>query len=330
MTGSKPPEDGQNPQGGQREEMQDLWQFRIEADKDHAFDVVDHLEIMCVSISIFEDPKNAERWIIEGTCTREPLEHAIKHLIDDSAERVIPNMKAKLEIMKLPTKDWLAENRRSFPALEIGNFYVHGSHEPPAKDLEKIDLQIDASVAFGTGSHETTRGCLKALERLHQEGLAIKNPIDVGTGTGILAIAINKLFNVPVIATDIDPDAVEKAVFNAAENQIADQIIGVCAEGLDHPDLQEKAPFDLITANILAGPLMDLSQSFLKALSPCGVMILSGIMEHQRNAVKGFYSARNIEFTHEDHDGEWVTLTLRRHGPRSVPLENPIHLSSKE
>ncbi|MBV8409307.1 MAG: 50S ribosomal protein L11 methyltransferase [Alphaproteobacteria bacterium] len=215
---------------------------------------------------------------------------------------------------ELPDKDWVAENQRSFQPFAVGPFWVHPSHITDGQPAGAIALRIDAGMAFGTGTHATTRGCLELLATL-DPGQTV-NTIDVGSGSGILAIAMAKLWQHPVIGSDNDPEAVAVARENAALNGVGDLCCFVHAKGLDHDALQGGAPYDQIVANILAGPLIELSDSFSAAVRPGGHALLSGLLVEQAADILavydrwGFTLERQIDL--ETGGAWWRTLLLRR------------------
>lgn len=302
----------------------DLWQFKIVASRQHGEDMLAPLEEFSEAISFFEDEQKTDRWVIQGTCTHEPLEHRIVDIINDSAERTHPDFHASLDILKLPHKDWLAENRRAFAPIVVGPLYIHDSHHASSQDPDMINLCIDASTAFGTGSHETTRGCLEVLCALRDKGLTVKNALDIGTGTGILAFAMRLLFDAPVIATDLDPLAVEKVRYNAIVNVVHDNFDIFQADGVEHPTVAAQAPFDLITANILLSPLIEHAESIKSILAPGGVLVLSGITADQAETLKRAYEDQGVSVQDEHRVDTWSTLVLKRSGPRGIVVDNRL------
>jgi ribosomal protein L11 methyltransferase len=214
----------------------------------------------------------------------------------------------------LPDTDWVAENQRSFQPFTVGPFWVGPSHVMEGQPAGTIALRIDAGLAFGTGRHATTRGCLEMLATL--EPRETTNAADVGCGSGILAIAMAKLWHRPVIGGDDDTQAVDVARENAGLNGVGDLCRFVQASGLDAPEFKTRAPYDLIVANILAGPLAELSQSFASALRPGGRMLLSGLLVEQAAPLLEVYGRRGFTFERrmalETGGAWWRTLLLRR------------------
>ncbi|HBN21713.1 MAG TPA: 50S ribosomal protein L11 methyltransferase [Holosporales bacterium] len=285
-----------------------LWQLRIKADKDAAYKIGELLEGHVDVISLFEDSQDQSLWVVEGTCQEELSRQSIEDLLEtvESTEEPIT-----LEINELSDKDWLAENRKDFPPLEIAGFYIYGSHIENPEWGSQIPLKIEASTAFGTGNHGTTHGCLEALQYLKDQGIHPRNPLDLGCGTGILALGIAKIFGVKVTASDIDPEATEKTLYNAAENDAADLITAYTAEGLESDILASLAPFDLIVANILAGPLIDMAPQIKGALSKGGYLILSGLLDHQVTAIKEAYLDAHLILVQKTLKGDWATLIFK-------------------
>lgn len=214
----------------------------------------------------------------------------------------------------LPDIDWVAENQRSFQPFAVGPFWVHPSHNADGMPAGLLPLRIDAGMAFGTGTHATTSGCLKMLATLDRAETA--NAVDVGCGSGILAIAMAKLWQRPVIGGDNDAEAVEVAQENAALNDVSDLCRFVHAIGLRNDELQARLPYDLVVANILAGPLMELAESFSAAVRPGGRALLSGLLLEQADDIlavyrrRGFALERHVDL--ETGGAMWRTLLLRR------------------
>jgi ribosomal protein L11 methyltransferase len=210
----------------------------------------------------------------------------------------------------LPDKDWVAENQRSFQPFAVGPFWVHPSHDRGAPPAGAVELRIDAGMAFGTGTHATTRGCLELLATL--DPAETRNAVDVGCGSGILAIAMAKLWQRPVVGGDNDPQAVAVAIENAELNGVAKLCRLIPSVGLQAPELAVRAPYDLIVANILAGPLIELSTSFGTARR----VLLSGLLVEQADMIldvyrrRGFETERHIDL--ETGGAWWRTLLLRR------------------
>jgi len=213
----------------------------------------------------------------------------------------------EVRVERLPDIDWVTESHKALPAIQAGPFYVYGAHVSAPAPAGGIPILIEAGPAFGTGRHESTLGCLLALAGLaeiHQPAAAL----DMGCGSGLLAIAIAKLWACPVRAVDNDPQAVRAAAGNAVANGVGGLVSARQGEGYDAAAVGVEASFDLIAANILAGPLEAMAPDLKRYLAPGGVVVLSGLLEDQAGAVIAAHAplslARRIPL------GGWVTLVL--------------------
>ena len=216
-------------------------------------------------------------------------------------------------VSKIPATDWVAHVRRELAPVEAGRFFVYGSHDADRVPAGRVALLIEAAMAFGTGHHGTTQGCLLAFEALLGHGLAAGRVADVGAGTAVLAMAAAMVWDgVPVLASDIDPVAVDVARANVAVNGLADRMQCVEAAGFAHPAHAAVAPFNLIFANILKGPLIDLAPSMAANAAPGGRAILSGLLVPQADEVAAAYEAAGFAVEARTPVGDWTTLTLRR------------------
>lgn len=231
---------------------------------------------------------------------------------DDGARRLglaAPDHDFDREI--LPETDWVTHVLEGLTPVEAGRFIVHGSHDRTTPARGRIRIEIDAGLAFGTGHHGTTAGCLAMLTRL----LAAQTPkraLDLGTGSGVLAIAIAKLTRRPVLATDIDAIATRVARDNARLNEVGALVRCVTAPGLASPVFAEHGPFDLVVANILARPLMRLAPQMADIVAPGGDIVLSGILSSQRRQVIAAYAAQRFRHIVTTTREGWVTILLRR------------------
>jgi len=210
---------------------------------------------------------------------------------------------------RLPERDWLAENRRDFPPQRIGRFFVHGSHWHGRAAPSSIPIEIDAATAFGTGEHPSTRGCLLALDRLARRR-RFRRPLDIGTGSGILAIAAAKRLHRPVIAADIDPEAVRVARHHARRNGLARTARFLRAAGYRSHALR-RHKYDLILANILARPLALMARDLKRTLAPGGTAVLAGLLRRQEPLVLAAHRAQHLSLEHRLVIEGWSTLVLR-------------------
>jgi ribosomal protein L11 methyltransferase len=237
----------------------------------------------------------------------------VAHAISDGAatlRHVMPDWAWET----LPQIDWVAENQRSFRPFAVGPFWVHPSHMTDGVPAGLLPLRIDAGMAFGTGTHATTRGCLEMLAALDPAGTG--NAVDVGCGSGILAIAMAKLWKRPVLGGDNDAEAVQVAEENARLNGVAEFCRFSLSVGLQAPALASRAPYDLVVANILAGPLVELSESFAAAVRPGGHVVLSGLLVEQADMILTAYRGCGFSFDRrvdlETGGAWWRTLVLTR------------------
>lgn len=219
-------------------------------------------------------------------------------------------------VSEVPDRDWVAHVRRELAPVAAGRFFVHGSHDADRVPLGCIPLRIEAAMAFGTGHHGTTLGCLRALDRLHDEGLRATRIADVGCGTAVLAMAAAALWPQagPIVAGDIDETAVETAKANVAANDLEGRVDCIVAAGLDAPQFEQAGPFDLIFANILKGPLTALAPSISAATAPGGRAILSGLLTEQAEAILAVYSRNGFSLADRQDIVDWTTLSLCKDG----------------
>jgi len=216
-------------------------------------------------------------------------------------------------IAAVPERDWVRQSLDGLSPVSAGRFFLHGSHDRERRRAGGIALEIDAGTAFGTGHHGTTAGCLLALDHL----LKRRRPrriLDLGCGTGVLAIAAARSTGKSVTATDIDPEAVRVTRGNAALNGAKRLVTSFVAAGLAHPRIAAQGPYDLIFANILARPLVQLSTGISRALAPGGELILSGITLDQMRWITAVYRSRGLALYSRIHRGEWATLIFQQRG----------------
>ena len=253
------------------------------------------------------DEKKPDEWLIHAYFDHAPAADEIALLSSLGS--------GPPQIEKLAEQDWVTMSQAGLQPIRAGRFTVHTPTYPPEPD--RINFEIDAGLAFGTGQHATTSGCLEALDLLERNGCKFTNIADIGTGTGLLAFAALALWpEARCIATDIDPIAIDVSRDNAAINKVAlgqgtgELLLGV-ADGMDSPLLSARAPFDLLIANILAGPLIELAPDFANAVATGGTVMLAGLLDTQADAVSAAYKQLGVMEISRGA-GEWPVLVLRR------------------
>ncbi|MEC8630148.1 MAG: 50S ribosomal protein L11 methyltransferase [Pseudomonadota bacterium] len=215
-------------------------------------------------------------------------------------------------VSELPDVDWVAKVKRELAPVVAGRFFVYGSHDADQIPEGSVALLIEAAMAFGTGHHGTTLGCLRALDLLAERGFVGKNVADIGCGTAVLAMAAAKIWDGVMMASDIDQVAVDVAEANVTANDLEGRVKCVEAAGFDHPDLQAKAPFDLVFANILKGPLIALSPDMASNIQSGGYAILSGILNPQADEVVATYGENGFTVVNREEITDWTCLLLQK------------------
>ncbi len=216
----------------------------------------------------------------------------------------------KIEIEILPDIDWVSHSLEGLNPVRAGRFFVHGSHDRDKVKPGDLAIEIDAGQAFGTGHHGTTVGCLELIADV-MEHEKPQNALDLGTGSGILAIGIALIKPIRILATDIDPIAIKVAKENFALNGVAKTITAITATGLDDEEIKKRSPFDLIVANILANPLIELAPQMVPALKKGGSIVLSGILEEQHDRVVKAFEAEGAKYIKTLHHEGWVAIHLK-------------------
>ena len=266
---------------------------------------MERLEPEPSGVGVFEMEDGSGLWEVGGYFTEAPDETGLSILA--AAFDAQPFL-----ISELPETDWVAKVRRDLAPVEAGRFFLYGSHDADKVPEGKIALLIEAAMAFGTGHHGTTKGCLLALDKLLEAGLECKNVIDVGCGTAVLAMAAASVWLHPVIASDIDQVAVDVALANVAANALGDKVNCYVARGFEHVAIEKAAPFDLVFANILKGPLLELAPHMAANTAQGGRAILSGLLIEQAADVIAAYRASGFDLSEQIDIKEWSTLILQK------------------
>lgn len=247
--------------------------------------------------------------------------------------RIPSAARAKAVVEKLPDEDWLVLSQQGLQPVHAGRFYVHTSTNKGSVPARAIPFLIEASRAFGTGGHETTNGCLAMLDRMKRAGKRFDLIADIGTGTGLLAFAAHHLWpRAYLTASDIDPVSVEVTAENANINNVPlgasqGQLALCVATGTDHPLIRQRAPYDLVIANILAGPLIELSPSLAGILDEGGSLILAGLLDTQIDAVLSAYRMRGFRLQHRRDMGDWPCLWLVKR--RNYGWQRPLRADGR-
>lgn len=268
-------------------------------------------EIVLTGSEIAED--RPDDWVLEAYVPRRPGKTdraAVAALFAGPA----PALAAE----ELPDTDWVAETQKLVAPIRAARFHIHTPDFPAETAPGTVDLVIPAAQAFGTGQHATTAGCLTMLDAMKRRGVIVRDAADIGTGTGLLAFAALALWpRAHAIASDIDAVCEPVVAENAGLNAVplgtgAGELAMVIAEGMDHPLLQTRAPYDLLIANILAGPLVALAGDFADSVAPGGHLLLAGLLETQEPAVRAAYRTAGFRLAARLVNGDWSILWLRR------------------
>ena len=279
------------------------WALNITAAADTAFDLADALGMegvmTALSVTIFDAPP--ENMLVQGLYeTQADAERA--------KEALNPSQMLSVSIEHLPEKDWVSETQAGLPPVRAGRFLIYGSHDADKVTDDVVSLLVDAGMAFGTGHHGTTAGCLRIFSGLLDVGTEMDRILDLGCGAGILAMAAAKtLPEAKILATDIDPDAIMVTDANIIENHVTGRIQTAVANGFDSSVLKDRQ-FDLIFANILAGPLMGLSEDIVAATASGGRVILSGILDEKAEQVAECFRSTGLNVTPQPSLEGWTSL----------------------
>lgn len=294
------------------EPSSDVWRVAVDVTRDAVAAHARALASVCSSVSWFGEGQGL--WRVEGFSEERPdcpslgvaLAIAAAASGCELAEPVVETVE--------PT-DWAAHAVQDFPAFRIGRLFLRGSHSHERARAGETELVIDAATAFGSGRHASTAGCLKALSDLVPRRRLVR-ALDMGCGSGILAIAIAKLWRARVLAADVDPEAARVSRHNASRNGEPRLVRSVCSDGYRSPAVVSNAPYDLIVANILARPLITMARDLRRHLAPNGLAILSGFLSVDANAVLAAHRAQELRLIRRLSEGDWVTLVLAGPGPR--------------
>lgn len=293
-----------------------IWQVKISLDKRLSEDeeniILIAFEDLGYSVSLNRDQTDNTRLVsILSMEEIDPREVTSRLAILEQQAGVITN--ASFVIEQLPDINWLAHVYEQLKPIEIPPFFVHGSHRDDAVPAGLIPIEINAATAFGTGEHPTTKGCLKAIAKLYKDGFNPKNILDLGCGSAILAIAAGKVWtNAPIIGTDMDEESVRVAIEYSEINGVAQNTSYETAMGYDSDLIREAKSFDLILANILAGPLIELAPETFAHTNKGGRIILSGLLQTQKDAVLAAHTQFGLRLVDEYPLEDWTALVLQK------------------
>jgi ribosomal protein L11 methyltransferase len=260
------------------------------------------------AIAAFESPDG--RWDITVHFAEPPDESSIRELVGLAAG---DDVARDIRFDTVEAKDWVKATLEELVPVRAGRFIVHGHHDRSRIPPNKLGIEIEAALAFGTGHHGTTRGCLLLLDSV-LKAYRPRRVLDLGTGTGVLAIAAARALQIKVLASDIDPLSVRVAQENARLNRTGDLVETIQATGFSAPQFAERGPFDLVLANILANPLRQMATAMARHLAPSALVVLSGLLPHQAQAVIAAYRARGLVLKRHIQIEGWSSLLMRKVG----------------
>lgn len=274
-------------------------------------------ELVISGSEIAED--RPQEWVLEAWFPRQPGK------VEKSALTGLFAVDApKFSVEKMPETDWLTLSQQGMEPIRAGRFHVRSPDHPACIEPGITDLVIPASQAFGTGQHETTAGCLAMLTQMKRSGVIARNVADIGSGTGLLAFGALDLWpRALALATDIDPVCAPVMADNCASNNVrvggrAGELSVVIADGMDHPLIEARGPYDLLIANILAGPLVELAPDFAAHVPPGGNLVLAGLLETQEASVRRAYRLAGFRLAARLVSGDWSILWLRKRPGRDA------------
>ncbi|MEE8352317.1 MAG: 50S ribosomal protein L11 methyltransferase [Rhodospirillales bacterium] len=284
-----------------------LWRVMISVPEDTVGAFEEMLEPHCMAISSFKD---IGEWRVEGFTGAEPDEKAFLGRITRTAEKACcapPDASFQL----VAPRDWVAENFADFPPLSLGRYFIHGSHFEGTPPTGKIPIKLDAGAAFGSGEHASTAACLMMLDGLSKKRTFFK-PLDMGSGSGILTLAMAKTWRARIIAVDIDDEATAVTHANAKKNHLGPLVRAFSGPGYRTPGVTRNGPYDLIVSNILARPLIRMAGDLAENLSPGGTAILSGLFERDGRRVIQAHRQHGLSLIRTMIINDWITIMMRR------------------
>lgn len=279
-----------------------------------------YVEEALASVAVREGRKHNGNWILEWIMEDEQAPaandliarltlQAVAHGIDlDIGED-------QIEMFETPDENWLEMAYEEFKPFSIGPFFIYGSHYEEGVPEGQIGLQVDAATAFGSGEHETTKGCMQALLDLKGKGVCPWNILDMGTGSGILALAAWKLWKSPILAVDNEEEAIVVTNRHAQANGVElgkATLLSACGDGFKTPEVDQQKPYELIVMNILAGPVIEMAPEAVRVLDEKGYVVLSGMLTEQADLVASAYEGEGLTLKNRYDIGEWSTLVMQK------------------
>lgn len=269
--------------------------------------------------AVRENNKHTGTWAIEWLFSDkpDPVDLSTRLALQAAAYGVMnaPVSPKDISIFETPDVNWLEQCYQEFPPFSVGPFFIYGSHYEGAVPDGQMGMQIDAATAFGSGEHETTKGCLQAMLDLKGIGVCPWNVLDMGTGSGILAIAAWKLWKAPVLAVDNDEESVRVAARHAQMNGVQlgkGAMLCECGDGFHTPDVGRLKPYELILANILAGPVIEMAPDLVRVMDENGYCVLSGMLVEQADLVASAYEGAGLTLKKRYDIGEWTSLVMHK------------------
>lgn len=289
--------------------MNSTWAVTLKTHPDYMMIFSDALSEEALAASTYEIVEGVE-WAVEAIFEVPPDLNELSVRVAVMAAALDIEAPA-LELTEVPHRDWLEHVYKGFPPIHAGRFFIYGSHVTESVPYGKIGLLVDAATAFGTGEHASTWGCLVALDEMARY-LSPRRVLDMGCGTAILGMAAAKIWPVPVLATDVDPVAVQVSKQNIALNGLSARVKALVSDGYAHPAIHRNGQYDLILANILAPPLVAFSADLASVLAPGGRVILAGLLARQAPRVLAAHRRQGLHLVKKIIVGEWATLVLGR------------------
>lgn len=288
-----------------------MWHILFELRKDPALAIQSALHELFDTVVYHQDDEEVVNYTIELIFEEKPDQEGVYKALSALDADAMRDVTLTLE--KLPEHDWLQHVYAQLQPINAGSFFVYGSHYTDPIPDHKIPLLIEAATGFGTGEHPTTKGCLLLCDQLHKDGHTFRNIFDLGCGSGILAIGAAKLWGeARILGVDIDEQSIDVAQRHKDTNGVGEAVLFYTGDGLDDPLVAERAPFDLLFANILAQPLIDFADGIVAATQKDGYIILSGFLDEQAERVLAPYKAQSCDVLATQHIDQWQAVLLRK------------------